>query len=131
VTADWRVLTAVFFGGIVGALLRSGLVEILGASGGSWPWATFTANVLGAFLLGFFLTRIVRTLNVSPFAHPFVGAGFCGALTTFSALQIELLWMLEAGHLMLALTYSSISIAAGLLAVGLGSSLVRQGKAVR
>ena len=130
-TAEWRVLTAVFFGGIVGALLRSGLVEIFGASGESWPWATFTANVLGAFLLGLFLTRIFRTLNVSPFAHPFVGAGFCGALTTFSALQLELLLMLEAGHLLLALAYSSTSIAAGLLAVSLESSLVHQRRALR
>lgn len=125
-TTDPRELAAVFLGGMVGALARSGLVDLFGATSGAWPWATFTVNILGAFLLGYFVTRIVEALTDSPYAHPFLATGFCGALTTFSALQLELLGMIESGRLLLALGYSSISLTAGLLAVALGASLVRR-----
>src|SRR5215212_675225 len=49
---DLRELTAVFAGGCIGALARTGLAEALPHARGAWPWATFAVNVAGAALLG-------------------------------------------------------------------------------
>ena len=56
-----------------------------------WPWVTFAVNVAGAFLLGYFATRLQERLPLSAYRRPLLGTGFCGALTTFSTMQLELL----------------------------------------
>lgn len=62
-TIDRRELAAVFAGGFLGALLRYGLDEAFADDPGSWPWATFIVNVVGAFLLGYFATRLQERLR--------------------------------------------------------------------
>lgn len=125
---DPRQLAAIFAGGMIGALLRASLSEAWAADPGSWPWATFGVNVFGALLLGYFVTRMQERLSVSTYARPFVGTGLCGALTTFSAMQLELLGMIEMGHYTLAATYATASLAAGLIAVALSTGLVRRAR---
>ena len=61
---------------------------------GKWPWATFLVNIVGAFALGYLSTRLPERLPVSAYRRPLLGTGFCGALTTFSTMQLELLRML-------------------------------------
>jgi CrcB protein len=102
-------LGAVFVGGMAGALARAGLAEAWPAHAGHWPWATFLVNVAGAALLGW----VVAGRR----SHRLVGTGFCGALTTFSGLQLEVLQMLDADRAGLALAYVAGSVAAGLVAV--------------
>jgi fluoride exporter len=127
VTVDGRELAAVFAGGLAGALARALLVEWIPHGAAQWPWATFAANVVGAFLLGHFATRLQERLPLSAYRRPLLGTGLCGALTTFSTLQLELLGMLDAGALGLAAAYAAASAAAGFLAVALATNLVRMG----
>ena len=101
------------------------MVEALPHTAGEWPWATFAVNVAGAFVLGYLVTRLQERLPLSAYRRPLLGTGFCGALTTFSALQLELLRMLDGGHTGLALAYAATSIAAGFLAVAAATNLVR------
>lgn len=123
---DSRELAAIFAGGFIGAIARAELIEALPSDASEWPWATFVANVAGAFLLGWFATRLQERLPLSAYRRPFVGTGLCGALTTFSAMQLELLRMLDGGHIGLALGYSLASIALGFLAVVAATNLVRR-----
>lgn len=125
---DRREFAAIFAGGFVGAVARAELAEALPASAGEWPWATLIVNVIGAFLLGYFTTRLQERLPLSSYRRPLLGTGFCGALTTFSTMQIELLRMLDAGEVGLALAYASISVVAGFLAVALATNLVRRAR---
>jgi CrcB protein len=125
---DRRELTAIFAGGFVGAIARAELVEALPHSSVQWPWATLIVNVAGAFLLGYFTTRLQERLPLSAYRRPLVGTGFCGALTTFSTMQVELLAMLDAHRIGLAVAYAMVSVSAGFLAVALATNLVRRAR---
>ena len=123
---DRRELAAVFVGGALGTLARAGFEELAAPDPGNWPWPTFTVNIIGAFLLGAFVTRLLERLPVSSYRRPLLGTGFCGGLTTFSTMQVETLKMLEHGHYGLAAGYTATSIVVGLFAVHLGTALVRR-----
>ncbi len=125
---DRRELAAIFAGGVLGALARLGLVEAFPAQPGTWPWATFAANLAGALALGYFTTRLQERLPLSAYGRPFLGTGFCGALTTFSTMQLELLQMLDHDDSGLAAGYAGASLAAGFLAVAVTSNLVRRAR---
>ena len=125
---DRRELAAIFAGGVIGALARLGLVEAFPSTPGRWPWATFLANVVGTLALGYFTTRLQERLPLSAYRRPFLGTGLCGALTTFSTLQLELLQMLDHGDGGLAAGYVAASLAAGLLAIALTTNLVRRAR---
>jgi fluoride exporter len=111
-----RVLAVVFCGGCVGTLTRAAVVEAVPPHAGHWPWATFLVNVVGAALLGWIATH----RHPQDRARALVGTGFCGALTTFSTMQVEVLHMLDASRVGLALLYVSGSVAAGLVAADVG-----------
>ena len=123
---DNRELAAVFAGGAIGTAARAGLATWTAPQPGHWPWATFIVNIAGAFILGFVTTRLLERLPLSAYRRPLLGTGLCGGLTTFSTMQVETLQMIEHHNYGLAATYTLISIAAGLLAVYLATSLVRK-----
>ena len=131
ISVDRRELVAIFAGDVIGALARAALLEAFPYAVDEWPWATFLANFLGAFALGYFVTRLQERLPLSAYRRPLLGTGLCGALTTFSTMQLELVRMIEADESALALGYASISLACGFLAVLVATNLVRRARWVR
>jgi CrcB protein len=125
---DRRELAAIFAGGFVGAVTRAELAEAFPYASGDWPWVTFAINIAGAFLAGYFVTRLQERLPQSSYRRPLLGTGLCGALTTFSTVQVELLWMLDDDRVGLALSYASVSVVAGFAAVALATNLVRRAR---
>jgi CrcB protein len=125
---DRREVAAIYLGGAVGALVRVGLDKAFSTAPGAWPWPTFAVNVVGALLLGYFITRLQERLPPSSYPRPLLGTGLCGALTTFSAMQLELLHMLDAGSAGLAGAYAAASLACGLAAVHLATVAVRRAR---
>jgi CrcB protein len=125
---DRLELAAVFAGGCIGAMARAAAGELLASGGPAWPWATFAVNVAGAFALGYFTTRLQERLPLSAYRRPLLGTGFCGALTTFSTTQVELLRMLDDGRAGLAFGYAAASLAAGFAALALATNLVRRAR---
>jgi CrcB protein len=117
---DNREIAVVFVGGALGTLARAGLASTAVPDPGRWPWPTFIANVVGAFLLGVIGTR----LATSDLRRPLLGTGFCGGLTTFSTVQVETLLMVQQQHYALAAGYTLAGICAGLLAVHLARGTV-------
>ncbi|MGH2915150.1 MAG: fluoride efflux transporter CrcB [Solirubrobacteraceae bacterium] len=123
---DRRELAAIFAGGVVGALARTALTRAFPDSAGAWPWATLAVNVAGAFMLGLFVTRLAERLPTSAYKRPFLGTGVCGALTTFSTVQLQLFEMARNHHWGLLAGYGAATVAASLIAVWLATALARR-----
>lgn len=126
--ADRAILAAIFAGGFCGTVVRALVAEALPYEGGDWPWATLLVNVAGALVLGYVVTRSEARREPLRHAGPLLGNGFCAALTTFSALQLELPEMLDDDRCPLAAAYAGVSIAAGLLAVVVTARLAQRAR---
>ena len=123
---DNKELAAVFAGGALGTAARATVNALTNPEPGHWPWATFTVNIVGAFILGFVTTRLLERLPLSAYRRPLLGTGLCGGLTTFSTMQVETLQMIQAQEYGLAAAYCVVSVSAGLLAVYAATMLVRR-----
>ena len=124
--ADGRTIAAIFAGGALGTLARAALAEAFPHAATAWPWPTFAVNIVAAFLLGYFVTRLQERLPLSSYRRPLLGTGICGGLSTFSTMEVEILKMLSAHAYGLAVGYAAASIAAGYAALHLATAMVRR-----
>jgi CrcB protein len=123
---DVPELLAIACGGALGALARIAVAQELPTHAGQWPWGTFAVNIVGALMLGYLVTRLQERLPVSTLRRPLLGTGMCGALTTFSTVQLELLRMADRHDYGLASGYLLATVLGGYLAVLASSALVRR-----
>ncbi|HEY1687300.1 MAG TPA: fluoride efflux transporter CrcB [Solirubrobacteraceae bacterium] len=114
---DQRELGAIFAGGVVGALLRVWLAQRFATAPAAWPWTIFAINISGSFILAWLATRLQERLPLSTYLAPLLGTGFCGAYTTFSTMQLEILQIVEHHRYGLAASYAGASIVGGNLAI--------------
>jgi fluoride exporter len=128
---DRREVAAIFVGGALGTAARGGLAEAFPQPATAWPWPTFAVNIVAAFLLGYFVTRLQERLPLSSYRRPLLGTGLCGGLSTFSTMQVEILKMLDAHAWGLAIGYIAASVAAGYAAIYLATALVRRVRVLR
>ncbi len=82
----------------------------------SFPWATFTVNVVGALLIGFVAAQPAISDNEA--RRAFVVTGVLGGFTTFSALAIETLQL--SSQPALSITYVVATFGVGIMATHLG-----------
>ena len=123
---DRRELAAIYAGGVLGALARVGLAQGFPVQAPGWPWTTFAINVSGSFLLAYVATRLRERLPQSTYRRPLLGTGFCGAYTTFSTVQVEVLKMLDHDRFGMAIGYVAASLVGGLAAVWVATAMVRR-----
>lgn len=119
---------AIIVGGAAGALARAGLAEAFPAAAGEWPWGTFIANQLGAFLLAWLSTELAESLVPTRFWKPLLGTGLCGAVTTFSAFQVETIQIARHARPGLAAAYALVSIAVGMACAAAGTVYARRAR---
>jgi CrcB protein len=121
-------LAVIAAGGAIGTLARAGLADALPHRVDQWPWATFIANIAGAFILGWLLTRLAERTAPAQHWRFFAGTGFCGALTTISTLQFQTFQFARHDELVLAVGYPLASITAGMIVATAGVMLARWGR---
>jgi CrcB protein len=124
--ARLRIAAAIAAGGALGGLVRAAAVKLAPLHEGSWPWATFCVNIAGCLILGYAVTHLLGRRRPPLLALAFVGVGICGALTTFSTLELELARLIHDGHGSLAAAYAAATLVAGAGAIVLAGALARR-----
>ncbi len=118
---------AVALGGAVGAMGRYALlVWLYPVTGNRFPLGTFTANLVGCFLVGICYVLIVEKAVLSPEWRLWLMIGFLGALTTFSTFSLDALILWQNGHGLTALLYVLATVFGCLLAVALSVALTHR-----
>ncbi len=108
-------------GGFIGSVARYAVGLIFAPLAPGFPFATFTVNIVGSFLIGFLGELAVSTTLVSPEARLFLVTGFCGGFTTFSAYMFEHTALLKDGQLFYAAIYLAGTVAGGFVALSTGA----------
>lgn len=91
-----------------------------------FPFGTIAVNFLGSFLLGLILALLMKKTGVHLHQWKlFLGTGFCGGFTTFSAFAAENINLFEQKLPGTAIAYISASVIGGLFAVWAGFMLGR------
>ncbi len=118
------LLTVVGVGGALGTLARYELSAHLHTMGRyGFSYATFLANLSGAFLLGLLVALIGRYWPRQVYLRPALGTGVLGGFTTFSTYLVETDLRLAHGHAPVALLYVLGTLACGLVAAYAGLAL--------
>lgn len=123
----------VAIGGALGSLLRWGVaVAFARFFGTAFPWGTFFINISGSLFLAWFSTMLTDRLLVNGEGwiradnlRLMIAVGFTGAYTTFSTFEYESNQLIQDGDGWKGLAYLIGSVALGLIAVRLGTSLAR------
>jgi len=109
-------------GGALGAMSRYG-VNLAAARwlGLGFPWGTLIVNIVGCLILGALIELLALRSELPQAWRSFLGTGFCGALTTFSAFSADVVLMWERGALVPAAAYllCSLVLAIGAFVAGL------------
>lgn len=108
------VLAVISLGGMLGASARYGITRWIPTPHDRFPWATFSANLTGSFVLGLFLVLVLERFPPTRYLRPFVATGIIGAFTTMSTYQVETALLIKDGHAATGLLYALGSLFAGL-----------------
>lgn len=109
----------VFAGGGLGSLVRWQLSNYNSTESNSFPWGTWSANLVACLVLGLLLGYHLKHPQQDQYKW-LAMVGFCGGFSTFSTFSLELFQMLKLGHNNLALAYLASSMILGVVLIWLG-----------
>lgn len=112
----------VFLGGGLGAMARYSISRLLPTAEGSFPYATFIANVISCIILGLLIGILIHK-ELSTKTQLILMTGFCGGFSTFSTFSAETYQLIEQGQLGLAFGYILSSLAVCLVCIFIGMKL--------
>lgn len=117
-----RAFIAIFVGGGFGSVLRYGIQLIMHQriTAYTFPWATFSVNIAGSFLIGLFYALSAR-FNLSEEMRLLLTAGLCGGFTTFSTFSNDCLLLIRQGEWPMAAAYILLSAVLGIAACLVGA----------
>lgn len=115
---------AVFLGGGLGALIRYILYLVM-PNYSYLPLATLIANFFGCFIATIVFVYFALKSGLNPTTKVFLITGFCGGLSTLSALSLELLHFIHTQEYIRASLYLLSTVIVCTIAVLLGVYLVK------
>ncbi len=93
--------------------MRAAVSRALPSGAAAFPWDTLIVNLFGSLLLGFIVVAAFERLAPSRYFRPLIGTGFCGGLTTFSTFAVEIVLLIRADRVGVAVLYAAVSLVAG------------------
>lgn len=121
-----RAIILVGLGGAAGSILRYlTSVFVTKYIPATFPWGTFTVNILGCLLAGVVLGLFEKQLWTNPELKLLLMTGFCGGYTTFSAFTAENLNLIQSGNSLTGLIYILSSVLVSLVAIWVGFAVTR------
>lgn len=129
--ARWDILLVIGCGGALGSAARWALLIAIPHRADGIAWATWLANVTGAFALGVLMVFVLDVWPPSRYARPFLGVGVLGGYTTYSTYMLDTRTLLAGGEPAAAFGYLLGTLLTGLLAVWVGVLAARMTVAVQ
>jgi len=117
----FKNLLLVGLGGCIGSMTRYLVWYFLRSP--NFPASTLVVNIAGSLIIGIIIGMSIKDVNFSNDWKLFLATGICGGFTTFSALSIENLQMLQKGKYLLSVSYMGASLVFGIAAAWLGFKL--------
>lgn len=114
----------VFIGGGLGALVRY-ILYLITPHQVYLPLATLIANFFGCFIATVIFVYFAMKSGLNPTIKTFLITGFCGGLSTLSALSLELLHFIQSDEYIRASIYTLASAIVCIIAVLLGIFTVK------
>ena len=115
----------VFLGGGLGALTRY-LLYLIIPKETYLPYGTLVANFFGCFVATVVFTFFILKSDTDSIYKLLLITGFCGGLSTLSALSIELTVFIQSGEYLRAVFYLFTSLLICVISVILGLALVKK-----
>ena len=115
---------AVFIGGGLGALVRY-IMYLIMPSSAYLPLATLIANFFGCLIATIVFVYFAIKSDLNPTYKTFLITGFCGGLSTLSALSLELLYFIQTDDYLRAGVYALSTVIVCTIAVLLGVFVVK------
>ncbi|GHD21712.1 putative fluoride ion transporter CrcB [Nocardiopsis kunsanensis] len=122
----WALTGAVAAGGALGAAARYGLTLAWPPPVAGMSWTVLAINVTGSLLIGVLVEVLAHRIPRNPWVRPFLGTGFLGGYTTFSAYAMDVVTALERGAPETALAHLSLTLAGALVAAWAASALTHR-----
>jgi len=110
-------------GSFVGGVLRYLVSLMMKSAVNSFPWGTFTVNILGCLFIG--LLWGWGSHSLSPQLMLLLSVGLCGGFTTFSTFSRESLALLQGGSYLLFALYVGGGFLLGIGATAIGWQMTK------
>ena len=104
----------IFLAGMLGGFVRYLISKWLPASP-DFPWGTLVVNYLGIFCLVYLVKGYLVYKGTSKGLILALGTGFCGGLTTFSSLIVDVDRLMSTERYVSLLIYLVLSVGGGIV----------------
>lgn len=111
-------------GAVLGSTVRVAIGELSRpVPSAGLPLGTLIVNLLGCLLIGVVQILLLELVGMRRHLQLFISVGFLGGLTTFSAISVESVRLIQSGAFLLFISYQLLSLLGGALMVALGMRL--------
>jgi len=120
-----KIILAIGTGSFIGGVFRYLLSQLIQTRFlSTFPFGTFTVNIIGCFLIGLVFGFSERG-HLTQEWRLFLATGLLGGFTTFSAFSNEAIGMLRDGQFWYASAYIVSSVVIGLIATIIGIAITK------
>jgi CrcB protein len=119
------IITAIALGGAIGSVARYFMSTLQSPVWTGFPYAIFTVNISGGFLMGVLTELMALKFNVSLEMRAFLTTGILGGYTTFSTFSLESALLIQRQAYVTAAGYVVGSAVLSIVALFCGLWIVR------